>query len=239
MKAIILNGGYATRLYPLTINQSKGLLPVRGKPVIEYLVEKLEDIEIVDGIIVTSNSKFFEDFVKYSKSRQFKKPIKILDNGSTSNENRLGLGDLTFAIEKECIEDDVIVLNGDLYCDFDLRDILKFFEKVRGALVGLYDIGNFEDAKKFGIIELENDKVKTFEEKPENPKSTNIVAGIYLFPKGDLGKIFEYIKTDGPKEGPAHLIPYLMKKSNVYGFAYKGNWYDIGNLEQYEELNRE
>ncbi len=239
MKCIILCSGYATRLYPLTLDRPKPLLPIRGKPLLNYLIENVSKIEDIDEIFVVCNEKFYKNFLEWKKTNSFSKEIKIINDGTLSNETRLGgLGDFWFAINKEKIDEDVLLLLGDNFFNFDLRKIVGFFEKRRQSVVGLYDLGDLEKSKNFGVIELKENKIMSFEEKPKNPKSTLISTGIYVYSKKELERIADYMKTDKPKDGPGYLIPYLLSFQDVYGLVLDGFWYDIGSKEVYEEVNR-
>ncbi len=237
MKAIILCAGYATRLYPLTKNQSKSLLPVKGKPVIDYILEKINAIPDINEKIIITNNKFYDHFLKWSKD---KKDIKIINDMTNSNEDRLGgIGDLYYVIEKENIEEDILVLLGDNLFDFSLNKMIDFFKNKNSAVLGLYDIRYKEGAKNFGVVQIDVDKkIVSIEEKPENPKSSLIVTGIYCFTKEEIHYIKEYMKTNKSKEGPTYLIYDLQKKKEVYGFPFNGKWYDIGSKETYEEVNK-
>ncbi|MCK5624294.1 nucleotidyltransferase family protein [Candidatus Pacearchaeota archaeon] len=237
MKCVILCAGYATRLYPLTLNKPKALLPIKGKPLLEYIVDKLEEINDIDEIYVVSNDKFYNNFVEWKNSRKFKKKIDILNDHTLENGSRLGgIGDLWYAVEQKKINDDLFVLAGDLFFDFNLKEMVDFFHNKDKNVIGLYDLKNLEKAKNFGILELENNKIVSFLEKPKNPKSTLISTAMYIYSKEEIKNIENYMKTDKPKEGPGYLIPYFMSFQDVYGFVFKGSWEDIGSKEVYNKL---
>ncbi|MEK6898134.1 MAG: nucleotidyltransferase family protein [Nanoarchaeota archaeon] len=240
MKAVILCAGYATRLYPLTLSTPKSLLPVAGKPLLNYIMEKIEKINEIDEISIVTNDKFYMQFVWWlnQNKKDFRKSIEIINDNTTSNETRLGgIGDLWFAIEKKSITDKLLVVLGDNLFDSDLSEIVDFFEEKNKCIVGVYDLKNKENAKKFGVINVDdNNKIISFEEKPENPKSTLISTGIYLFTKKDLKKIQEYMKTENPKDGPGYLIRHLISHEEIFAFKLEGKWYDIGSKETYEEI---
>jgi glucose-1-phosphate thymidylyltransferase len=240
MKCVILCSGYATRLYPLTLNKPKPLLPIKGKPILDYLVKKVEKIEDIDEIFVVSNEKFYNSFLKWRNSVNCRKKIKIINDKTSTNETRLGgVGDLVFAIEKENIKEDLLVLLGDNYFNFDLNKIIDFFKEKKSNVIGLFYIKETNKCKNFGILQMnKKNQIISFEEKPENPKSHLISAGIYVYSKKELKKIKEYLKTESCKEGPGYLIPYFKKFQKVYGFVLEGFWYDIGDKETYGEVNK-
>ena len=242
MKAIVLCAGYATRLYPLTLDKPKSLLDISGKPLLNYIIEKIEKISDVDEIFIVSNDKFHKQFLDWLNDYEniSTKKIHIINDGTTSNENRIGgVGDLDLVVRKEKINDDLLIVLGDNLFDFDLNDITYFFKKIKGITVGTYDLKDMEQAKNFGVFEIKNNKLISFEEKPQNPKSTTISTGVYLFPKKDLIKIEEYMKTDKPKDGPGYLILDFFNSQNIHAFEFKGKWLDIGTKEIYEEAKNE
>jgi len=238
MKCIILCAGYATRLYPLTLNKPKALLPVFGKPILSYLVDKVNKISEIDEIFIVSNDKFYSSFCEWGKSLK-KENVKILNDLTLTNEDRLGgIGDFLFALEKGKIDDDILLLAGDNLFDFELDKFVDFFKKNKTHSIMLYDIQGKDDPRKFGIIDVDNEnKIISFEEKPLNPKSTLISTGIYFYSKNELNKIKEYMKTSLPKEGPGYLIPYFLNSQSVFGLITDGNWYDIGSKEIYDQVN--
>lgn len=235
MKCVILCAGYATRLYPLTLNLPKALLPVNERPILDYIVEKVKKVREVDEIIIVSNNKFYADFIEWGKG----KDVKILNDNTNENDAKLGgLGDLWFAIKNKNIGEDFMVVLGDNLFESDFREFVDFFKKIRSPLVGLFDVENLEEAKKFGVVKLDGGKIVSFIEKPTKPVSTLISTGIYIYPKHILEKIEEYMKTGNSKDGPGYLISYLMEQENVYGFSLAGGWYDIGSKETYKKVNR-
>jgi len=241
MKCIILAAGYATRLYPLTLEKPKALLPVGDRPILDYILDKVCELEEIDEIIIVSNAKFYSNFFDYVNSRSFSKVVKVLNDGTISNEARLGgIGNLLFAIEKENINDDLLVLLGDNLFDSSLGGIKDLFLNKGKCVLGLFKVDNFEEAKKFGVVEInDSNKILSFEEKPENPKSTLISTGIYFIPLKKIKEIKEYLEKGFSKEGVGFFFEWMLKRDEVYGRDIEGKWYDIGSKETYDEVNRE
>jgi glucose-1-phosphate thymidylyltransferase len=239
MKCIILCAGYATRLYPLTKDTPKSLLKVKGKPLLNYIFEKLEEVSLIDEVFIISNDKFYSNFVSWKKNFESSKKIKIINDGTFSNEDRLGgLGDLNLVLESEGIDDDIFVIAGDNLFDFDLKKFVDFFRNKGKNIIGLYDIKDLKKARNFGILEVNSKgKITSFLEKPESPKSSLISTALYLYNKKELERIKEYMQSTGSKEGPGYLIPYFLKFQEVYGYVFEGRWIDIGTKENYEEAN--
>ena len=233
MKVIILSAGFGTRLYPLTKNKAKSLLEVKGKPLIDYTINKIPD-EIKETIIVSSG-KFYNDFLKWNVKHQNK--FKIINDKTFTTEERLGgIGDLWLAIQKEKICDDLLIILGDNFFDFDLGGFLEFFKKEKNISVGLHKT-NIEEAKKFGVAEVENNKLINVEEKPENPTSNLIVTGFYIIPKEKISLIEDYMKTDKNKEGVTYLIKDWLEKEPISTYIFEGKWNDMGDIETYNKVN--
>lgn len=241
MKAIILAAGYATRLYPLTKDKPKPLLDIKGKPIIDYLLDKIQDLGIVTGVFVVTNNKFFPHFLQWRTAQRRPFGITIVNDLTTSNEDRLGsLGDIQFTVEAMHIHDDVLVLAGDNLFSFPLKPLVHLFKKHNSSAVALYDVKELELAKLYGIVSLnETQKMIGFEEKPKHPKSTLSSTGVYLYPKATLQKLAKYLSTGGKSDKAGDFLVWLHKQEEVYGHVYSEPWYDIGSLEQLEKARKE
>ena len=232
MKAVILAAGYATRLYPLTKDKAKPLLPVGDKPMIEWIVDKIKEVPEIDGIIVVTNDKFYETFKQWAEGKE---GINVVNDGTTSNEDRLGMiGDMCFALENAKIEEDVLIVGGDNLFEFDINKIVQLSKEKNATVIGAYDVKSIEEARKMGILALdETGKIIDFEEKPENPKSTLASTCLYLVRKEDIPDLLAQKNID--KNIPLPIA--LMKTKEVYAVAYTEPWYDIGSHEQYQHVN--
>ncbi len=241
MKALILAAGYATRLYPLTKDRPKPLLPIAGKPILEYIMEKLEKTEGIDTIYLVTNQKFILKFQNWLSNFKTKKEIKILNDGSTCDGNKLGaIGDIKFVLEKEKLDDDLLIVAGDNLFELNPLSFIKFFEKKKASCIALYNIGDKEKARKYGVVVIdENQRIIKFEEKPPYPSSTLIATCLYLFSKEDLILISTYLEEKRSSDAPGFYIQWLAKEKEVYGFVFKERWYDIGSLESLKEADLE
>ena len=242
MKALLLAAGYATRLYPLTLNTPKPLLPVGGRPVIEFILDRIEPLKDIDEIFIVTNQKFYDHFKKWSAEFKSSKRITIINDGTTSNDNRLGgTGDIEFVIENKNIKEDLLVLAGDNIFKKDLAEFLEFSSSNRPFVsIGLYDIGDLSLASKYGIVTLNSDnKVIDFTEKPKQPTSTLAAKCLYFFPKEKLAIINEYSKSDAVKDAPGYFLEWLSKRDDIFGYVFKDEkWFDIGDKKSYDEANR-
>ena len=240
MNSIILAAGYATRLYPLTENTPKPLLKVAGKPMVEHIISKLEELDIINKIYIVTNDKFEQHFTEWIKTFNAKKPIEIINDRTKSNEDRLGaLGDIQYAINTKKIDDDIIAIAGDNLFDMQLHEVAAIFKKRRHNVIVLYDVKNLGLAKHYGVVDVKDNIVVDFEEKPTNPKSTLISTGIYLFPRKTLQLIGKYIEQGNNPDKTGSFIEWLHKREKIYAYITEGKWYDIGSLEQLEEANKE
>jgi glucose-1-phosphate thymidylyltransferase len=240
VKALILCAGYATRMYPLTRNIPKPLLPVAGKPTIEYLVEALEKIPQLDAIYVVTNGKFLSHFQEWQRGHQSDKEIRCYSDGTTSDETKLGaIGDMAFLIEKVSIEDDLLVVAGDNLFSFDVRDFVGFYE-THGASIAVHDVKKIELMKRYSEVKLDSEsRVVDFVEKPANPQSTLASICLYLFPQKLLNMVNRYIEEGNDPDQPGRFIQWLHKKTEVFGWVFSEGWHDIGDLEEYERADTE
>ncbi|MBW3002131.1 nucleotidyltransferase family protein [Candidatus Woesearchaeota archaeon] len=232
MKAVILAAGYATRLYPLTKNKAKPLLPVGNKLMIEWIIGKIKEVPEINEIIIVTNSKFYEDFKNWAEN---KKGIKILNDGTTSNEDRLGVvDDIIFAIEAENITEDLMIVGGDNLFEFDLNKLVTLSKEKKASTIAAFDVKTIEEARKLGnVISDENGKISDIEEKPQNPKSTLAATLCYFIRAEDIPAAVSQKNTIG-----IPLPKLIMKTKPVYAVVYTAPWYDIGSHEQYKEVNK-
>jgi glucose-1-phosphate thymidylyltransferase len=239
MDAIILAAGYATRLYPLTENTPKPLLKAAGKPIIEHIMGKLEELDTVDKIYIVTNDKFEKHFLEWIHNFDAKKPVEIINDRTKSNEDRLGaLGDVHYVINTKKIDDDIITIAGDNLFELSLHEVVAIFDKRRHNVIVLYDVKDIELAKHYGVVDVKDNIVMDFEEKPNNPKSTLISTGIYLFPKKTIDLIEKYISQGNNADKTGDFIEWLHKRDKVYAYVTEKTWYDIGNLEQLKKADK-
>lgn len=241
MKALILAAGYATRLYPLTKEYPKPLLEVGKRPIINYILDKLESLEEIDEILVVTNSKFMPKFKKWRSKLHRKKRISLIDDLTKSNSDRRGaIGDMTFVINKKRLKDDLLVMGGDNLFSGDLKNFSFFIKDNPNPVIGAYNIKNVRKSRNYGVIKLnKKNMVIDFKEKPKNPKSTLIAMCLYYFPKGKLNLIKEYFcRSKETCDATGFYIDWLRKRVPVYGFVFDGFWYDIGNHKFYREAKQ-
>jgi len=243
MKVVLLAAGYATRLYPLTLTQPKPLLPVAGKPMIEYVLDNLAPVGGIARVYVVTNAKFTGHFQKWAdgyRATKSKLNLTIVNDGSTDDTNKLGaIGDLHLVITREKVDDDLVVVAGDNLFSESLGAYGGFCRSKRAPVLGIYDVGSLEQAKKYGVVDLDGEgRIVRFEEKPKQPASTLIGIALYYYPKNVVPLIQQYIAEGNNPDQPGRLVQWLYPRTPVYTWTVPGLWYDIGSKETLEEANR-
>ncbi len=243
MKLIVLGAGYATRLYPLTLNQPKPLLPVAGKPMMEHVLDNLMPIDEIDEIFVVTNAKFAGHFEKWAdayKTGTKARPIAIVNDQSTDDSNKLGaIGDMKLVLSVAGIDDDIVVVGGDNLFSESLGAFGDYCRERAAPVLGVYDVGNLEEIKKYNAIEIDDqDRITFFEEKPAHPKSTLTGIALYYYPRNALPLIDQYISEGNNPDQPGRLVQWLYKRTPFFVWRVPGIWFDVGAKETLEEANR-
>jgi len=239
MNAVILAAGYATRLYPLTLDRPKALLPVAGRPMVEHLLLRLEGVEGLDAIHLVTNSKFAGAFREWAAGWNGQE-VKIVDDGTSDEETKLGaIGDLELTIRAAAIDDDLIVLAGDNLFSESLAPFGAFARAKAAPVIGVYDVGDLEAIRRYNSITLdEDDRLTYFEEKPEHPRTTLTGIALYFYPRKSLGVVREYLAEGNNPDQPGRLVEWLYPREPVYAWRVPGRWYDIGSAETLAEADR-
>ena len=240
MKALILAAGYATRLYPLTLDRPKALLPVGGKPMLDHLMEQLEQVEGLDEVYVVTNSKFAEAFREWAAGHSGL-PLRIIDDGTVDDDSKLGaIGDLDLTIrEAELDDEDLIVLAGDNLFSESIAPFPVFALGKGGPALGVYDVGDLDTIRRYSVIELDDDdRVTRLEEKPERPRSTLAGIALYFYPRSALRYVREYLEEGNNPDQPGRLVQWLYPRTAVYGWRVPGRWFDVGSKETLAEADR-
>lgn len=239
MKCVILAAGYATRLYPLTENFPKPLLEVAGKPILDWLIDDMAGTGMVEEYIVISNHKFAHIFEEWA-AKKSEVTIRVIDDGTTSNETRLGaVKDIQFAIEQLQLDDDLLVMAGDNLLDFSLGEFMRYGKEKNATCVMRYYEASEARLHKTGVIEIDaNDGILSFEEKPAQPKSHWCVPAFYYYTREDSHLIKKGIESGCGTDAPGSFIAWLCGQTQVYAWEMPGRRYDIGNLESYEEVKQ-
>ena len=235
MKAIILAAGYATRLRPLTDSIAKQLLGIGGRPMLDWVCDKVE--ELTTDIHIVTNARFAGAFERWASGRS---GVTVHDDGTVSNDDRLGaIGDIAFVLDRTGADDDLLVIAGDNLFDFSLVDLGDFWTaKGTASALAVYDCGDLELATHYGVVEVgEDDRVVGFEEKPSEPRSTLVATACYIYHREHVPLVERYLTEGNPPDQPGRLVVWLHEREPVYGYRFIGPWYDIGNPEQLLEAD--
>ncbi|MFD1514142.1 sugar phosphate nucleotidyltransferase [Halomarina rubra] len=233
MDAIVLAGGFATRLWPITRNRPKMLLPVGDTTVIDTLLEDFEDDDRVEDVYVSTNEAFADTFAEHLEESSFEKPILSIEDTSEEDEKFGVVGALAQLVDRESLDDDLLVVAGDNLVGFDLSEFVDFFEQEGTPSIAAYDVGSREKAKSYGLVELDGKQVVDFQEKPDNPKSTLVSIACYAFPKDVVSEFETYLADDGNPDEPGWFIQWLQSQQTVNAFSFDEAWFDIGSAEGY------
>jgi glucose-1-phosphate thymidylyltransferase len=238
MKCVILAAGYATRLRPLTDDVPKHLLPVGERPMLDWVLDRVREVQDVDEVHLVTNSRFAPAFERWAEAND----VTVYDDGTTSNQDRLGaVGDLQLAIEQAGLEgDEVVVLAGDNLFDFSLPTFVRWWRSKPqpASAVPLHDVGDLELAKQYGIADTDaDDRIVRFVEKPSDPSSTLASTLIYLLAPDHVALVETYLDEGMSPDNAGSFLGWLAAREPVYGYRFEGSWYDIGDRTQLLEAD--
>ena len=230
MKAILLCAGYATRLRPLTEDFPKPLLPVGGRPMLDWILDRV--VEVTDDVHVVTNRRFAADFERWSAGR-----ATVHDDGTTSNEDRLGaIGDVRFVLDRIGRDDDVLVIAGDNLFDYSLADYAAWWRgKGAASAVAVHDVADLELVRQYSVVAMDTDeRIVSFVEKPREPQSTLCATATYIYHREHLPLLDAY---PGDPDKSGSLVEWLHERAPVYGYRFEGEWLDIGDRAQLLEAD--
>ena len=244
MNALLLAAGYATRLYPLTLNTPKPLLPVAGKPIAGYMVEQLAEVAAIQRLLVVTNHRFAPHFEAWARGNGSRFAIEVVDDGTDTNETRLGaIGDVAFTLagHPELAHEPLFVLGGDNLVDFRLGDLVDDFTERggRSTVICLTREADPAQLRRSGVVTLGDDnRVVGFVEKPADPPSDLTCPPFYVYPPAALGLIGDYLAAGESPDAPGNFIAWLHTRAPVYGHVFEQRRYDVGTPETYAEACR-
>ena len=238
MKCLILAAGYATRLYPLTENFPKPLLPVGEKTILDWLVDDIDTAGLVDEFVVISNHKYAPHFAAWAETKQQK--ITVVDDGTMNNETRLGaVKDIQFAIDQLSLGGDMLVIAGDNVLDFSLTKCIAYAKEKKTYCIMRYYEPSEQKLTKCGVVQIDNqDRVVDMTEKPAQPKSHWCCPPFYYYTEEDAKLVAEGIASGCGTDAPGSYIAWLCSQRTVHAMEMPGSRYDIGNLQSYEQVQK-
>jgi glucose-1-phosphate thymidylyltransferase len=231
VKALLLAAGYATRLRPLTDSIAKPLLPVGGRPMADWILDRVREVPEIDEVHLVTNAVYAGAFSAWAAERG----VVVHDDGTSTNEGRLGaIGDMLFAIERGALwVDDLLMIAADNLFDFSIAEYIAFWRAKGGSAIAAHLLANPALASLYGVVELDaDDRVVGLEEKPARPKSALISTATYLFAQGHLPLLRRYLEEGNPADPPGRFLVWLYEREPVYGFRFQESWLDIGDPDQ-------
>lgn len=236
MKALILGSGFGTRLHPITSITPKSLIEIKGRPLLSYILDKLEESKNVDEIYITYNSKFKEQFINFLEKFKYIKKIELITDKNIS-ESPSSIGTINSFVKLKNIKEDLLILAGDSIFSFEIDNFIDFYKKHKETSIAVYDFKHRNKiARKFGVVEFgEKNKIISFEEKPYYPKTSFVATLCYILSNYDL----HHLNKRTFRENAGELIAHLVRYEDVYGYVFSGKWFDIGTHEDLERAKKE
>lgn len=235
VRAVILAAGYATRLYPLTRDMAKPLLPVGGRPMVDHILDRVREVDAVEDVHLVTNSKFADAFREWAPEG-----VAVHDDGTTSEEDRLGaIGDIRFVLDRVGRDSHLLVIAGDNLFDYSLHDYVEWWRgKGEASAVAVHEVPDSELIKQYGVVEVDDhDRIRSLEEKPSEPRSDLAATATYLYHRAHVPLVDRYLEEGNTPDAPGNFLVWLYQRVPVYAYAFRGEWLDIGNREQLLEAD--
>lgn len=234
---IVIAAGYATRLYPLTENFPKPLLSIGQNTILGRLLDDIDALPEVSGHIIVTNHRFVSHFEAWLGTVHYSKPVTIVDDGTSTNETRLGaVCDLLLALEQCRVDDDILVAAADNLLDFSLAGFVGAFKEKGTSMLMCHEQPEVEKLRRTGVIEVDDAmRVLSMQEKPQTPLSHWAVPPFYIYRKEDLGLIRGCIEQGCGKDAPGNLARYLVGRTILHAWPMPGGRFDIGSMDTYRE----
>jgi glucose-1-phosphate thymidylyltransferase len=235
MKAVVLAGGYARRMWPLTKERPKHLLHIAGRPMLDYVMASLEAVPAVEEIFVSTNMRFQDQFRDYLDGLSTGKRIRLFVEDTFSEEEKLGsVGALGYLIRENRLDDELLVIGGDNIFSFQMPDFIEYFHAKGANTIALYDVGRKEKARLYGVVDVDREcRIVGFQEKPSDPQSTLISTACYAFTRRGARNVLRYLDEGNDPDKMGYFIEWLYRHDDVYGYVFSGVWFDIGSIDSY------
>ena len=237
MKDIVIAAGYATRLGELTKNFPKPLLKIGEKSILERMLDDIDTIPEIDEHIIITNHRFASIFEEWAQNQHYTKPITIIDDGTSTNETRLGaVGDLLFTMKKLNLDDDMLVVAADNLLFFSFREFVDFAKAKQTSCIMYHEQPSIEKLQRTGVVVLNSDnRVLEMEEKPQVPKSHFAVPPFYIYLKKDLDLVRHSLENGCGVDAPGNLAHYMVDHTIIHAWKMSAGRFDIGSLDTYYE----
>lgn len=237
MLNIVIAAGYATRLYPLTEYYPKPLLAIGTDTIMSRLIDDIDVLPDIEGHIVVTNHRFAHHFEAWRDAKRYDKPVILVDDGTTSNETRLGaVRDLLLALERGQVDDDILVAAADNVLDFSLAGFVRAFRERGTSMLMCHNEPDVERLRRTGVVEVDDDwRIISMEEKPAQPRSHWAVPPFYIYRREDLPLVRDCLAHGCDADAPGNLARYLVSRTVMHAWPMPGNRFDIGSMDTYRE----
>ncbi len=237
MKNIVIAAGYATRLGELTRNFPKPLLQIGESTILGRMLDDIDRIDDIDEHIIITNHRFAPIFEEWAAGQNYVKPVTIVDDGTSTNETRLGaVCDLLFAMEKLSLDDDLLVVAADNILMFSFREFVDFAKAKDSSCIMCHEQPSIERLQRTGVVLLDGEnRVLDMEEKPQVPKSHWAVPPFYIYLKKDLELVRHSVENGCGKDAPGNLAHYMVDNTVMHAWPMTAGRFDIGSLDSYRE----
>ena len=237
MKTIVIAAGYATRLGELTKNFPKPLLKIGNKSILERMLDDIDTITDIDEHIIITNHRFAPFFEDWAKEQHYSKPVTIVDDGTSTNETRLGaVGDLLFTMNQLRLNDDLLVVAADNLLFFSFRDFVDFAKEKQTSCIMYHEQPSIEKLQRTGVVVLdENNRVLEMAEKPQEPKTHYAVPPFYIYLCKDLDLVRHSLENGCGVDAPGNLAHYMVDHTTMHAWHMSAGRFDIGSLDTYYE----
>ncbi len=233
MDAIVLAGGYATRLWPITVGRPKMFLPLGETTILDRILSQLHSDDRIDDVYVSTNARYANDFRDHFATQNLDTPTLSIEGTTTENEKLGVVGALAELVDRENLTDDTIVVAGDNLIGFNIAEFLDHFLEHESPTLAAYDVGSRERAKSYGLVELEDGRIVDFQEKPDSPKSTLVSIACYGFTADTLDLLEKYLTNGNNPDEPGWFLQWLHRQKPVHAFTFDDAWFDVGTAESY------
>ena len=237
MKNIVIAAGYATRLGELTKNFPKPLLKIGESTILGRMLDDIDRIPEIDEHVIVTNHKFAPVFEEWRRGLSYEKPVTIIDDGTETNDTRLGaVCDLLLAVDRLAVDDDLLVVAADNLLFFSFQEFVDFAREKGTSCIMCHRQDDIEKLRRTGVVELDADRrVLGMEEKPQQPKSHWAVPPFYIYKKEDLPLVRHSVENGCGKDAPGNLAHYMVEHTVMHAWEMTAGRFDIGSLDTYYE----
>ena len=242
MDVIILVGGFAERLWPLTQDKPKSLLKIMGREILSYIFDNLNNFDNVGQIYVSTNTEFKRHFIDFFNEHDYSNmDIELIIEPRARSGKKLGPnGGLEYIREAKGVRD-YLIIAGDNMFKFSLSDFFNFYKRRNKSVIALQLPSYLRGMSQLGIVEVDQtDAVIEFDEKPAWPENKLISTGCYILTQEDFNLVSDYIRAGKDIDSLGKFMRWLAMEENrgIIGYKFMEDWFDVGTLDSLLSANR-